>query len=279
VVVHADEGSIERASDILNAAGAIDVDERTDDRARIANEPGSDYDTRNRNTVRNTELRKGESTTIPVVRENLNVGKRAIQRGGVRVHSTVTERPVEEKVQLRDERVRVDRRPADRPATEADLAAANRDVIEVNETVEEPVVNKSARVVEEVVISKDVRDRTETVRDRVQQSDAKVEDARGQRPVPSRESVYGGTRTDYDPDFRNDFRTRYGTTPNARYEEYEPAYRYGYEMASEPRYQGRGFRDVEDTVRADYLRRNPGTTWDRIKGAIEYGWNKVTGKR
>ena len=49
--------------------------------------------------------------SIPVVQEELAVGKRVVQRGGVRIHSDVQERPVQEMVRLRDERVNVARRP------------------------------------------------------------------------------------------------------------------------------------------------------------------------
>ena len=32
-------------------------------------------------------------------------------------------------------------------------------------------------------------------------------------------------------------------------------------------------------LRTDYLRNNPNSAWDRMKGAVRYGWEKVTGKR
>lgn len=47
--------------------------------------------------------------------------------------------------------------------------------IELTETDREAVVTKQARVVEEVVVSKDVRQRTETVHDTVRRADPKVE--------------------------------------------------------------------------------------------------------
>ena len=97
---------------------------------------------------------------IPVVEEDLSVGKREVERGHVRIFSRVTEHPVEESVRLREEKVTVERRPADRPATDADFAAAGKDVIEMTETAEEPVVSKRARVVEEVVVQKEATERT-----------------------------------------------------------------------------------------------------------------------
>ena len=48
--------------------------------------------------------------------------------------------------------------------------------IELTERSEVPVVNKEARVVEEVKISKDVTERNETVRDTVRSTEVDVDD-------------------------------------------------------------------------------------------------------
>src|SRR5947209_7449648 len=101
------------------------------------------------------------SQVIPVVEEAIQVGKRRVLRGGVRVYSRITEQPVEESIGLREERVRVDRQRVDRPVTQADLAAGREQVIEVEEFAEEPVVSKQARVVEEVRVGKEVSQKTE----------------------------------------------------------------------------------------------------------------------
>ena len=113
---------------------------------------------------------------IPVVEEELQVGKREVSRGGVRVYSHVTERPVEENVRLREEHVHVQRNPVNRPASEADFEAFKEGAVELTETAEEAVVSKQARVVEEVVVGKDVTERTETIRDSVRRTDVEVEE-------------------------------------------------------------------------------------------------------
>jgi stress response protein YsnF len=56
----------------------------------------------------------GDEARLDVVEERLNIGKRLVDRGGVRVRRVVTERPVEEQVTLRDETINVDRRTVDR---------------------------------------------------------------------------------------------------------------------------------------------------------------------
>jgi stress response protein YsnF len=91
----------------------------------------------------------------------------------VRVESRVTETPVEQDVQLKEERVTVERRPVDRPVSNTDKAFKEGS-IEVTERAEEAVVAKEARVVEEVVINKEVGERTETVRDSVRRTDVDV---------------------------------------------------------------------------------------------------------
>ena len=116
-----------------------------------------------------------DNAAIPVVEEELQVGKRQVRRGGVRVYSHLVETPVEENIQLREEHVRVQRNTVDRPATEADFQAVKGNAIELTETAEEAVVSKQARVVEEISVGKDVTQRTETIKDKVRHTEVEVE--------------------------------------------------------------------------------------------------------
>ena len=111
---------------------------------------------------------------IPVVEEQLRVGKREMDRGRVRVRSYIVETPVNETVTLRSEHVHVDRRPVDQPLSATDDAFRER-TIEAVEHTEEPVVSKEARVKEELVIRKDVDLREETISDTVRRTEVKVE--------------------------------------------------------------------------------------------------------
>ena len=124
-----------------------------------------------------TADRSGRDEVIPVVEEELHVGKRDVGGGRVRIHSRVVERPVQEQVNLREERVHVERRPVDRPLSEADAAFRDR-TIEAEERREEAVVSKEARVKEELVVRKDVEQRTETISDTVRSTEVDVEDER-----------------------------------------------------------------------------------------------------
>jgi len=125
------------------------------------------------------------STVVPVVEEELQVGKRTVARGGIRVVKRIVETPVSEAIRLIEERAVVERRPVDRAATEADFAAFGDGTLEVRERTEEPVVAKAARVVEEVVVGKEVHEREETISDSVRRTDVDIEPIGG---TPSREA-------------------------------------------------------------------------------------------
>jgi uncharacterized protein (TIGR02271 family) len=140
--------------------------------------------------------RTGDTEAIPIVQEQIRIGKRVAQAGRVRVRSYVVETPVQEQVTLREERVQVERRPVDRPVTDADAAAFRDRTIEATETAEEAVVAKEARVVEEVVVRKTADERTETVSDTVRRTEVEVEDDR----AAARGAADGTTpRTERDP--------------------------------------------------------------------------------
>ncbi|MDQ1558452.1 MAG: hypothetical protein QOD32_1512 [Pyrinomonadaceae bacterium] len=112
---------------------------------------------------------------VPVVEEKLEVGKREVERGGVRVQTQVTETPVEENVELREEHVNVERRPVDYTFHGTESEAFQESLVEIREAYEELVVKKKARVVEEVVVNKDVEQRTETVHETLRRTDVNVE--------------------------------------------------------------------------------------------------------
>jgi len=114
--------------------------------------------------------------SIPIVEEELAVGKREVTRGGARIHTHITERPVEETVTLREEHVNVERHPVNRAASAADLNTFKEGTFEVTERAEEAVVAKQARVVEEVVINKEATERTETIHDTVRRTDVDVDE-------------------------------------------------------------------------------------------------------
>ena len=172
-----DEGQIDRASDILEHAGAVDLDAQETEWRKSG---WAGYDASAHSSMRGatagTAPTGRQDETIKVVEEKLVVGKRAVEGGRVRVRSYVVETPVEENVTLHQERVTVERHPVDRAATAADLAAFQERTIEARATSEEAVVSKEARIVEEIGVRKEAADRVETVRDTVRKTEVEVED-------------------------------------------------------------------------------------------------------
>jgi uncharacterized protein (TIGR02271 family) len=219
---------------------------------------------------------------IPVIKEELEVGKREVQGGGVRVESRVTERPVEEQVTLREEHVTVQRRAVDRPASADDLGAFREGTLEVTEKREVPVVSKDARVVEEIVVGKQATNRTETIRDVVHETDVNVEQLTGAARTATTAATTATTATGvrafdaYRTDFRTHWQGRYGTGAD-KYETYEPAYRYGYNLATDKRYSSGDWSGVESTAHTAWEKHNPGT-WEKFKDVVRHGFDKVRGR-
>jgi uncharacterized protein (TIGR02271 family) len=123
----------------------------------------------------NRSVNTGDNV-IPIIEEELQVGKREVEGGGVRVQTHVTEKPVQEQVTLREEHVKVERHPVNREVTDSDLANFKEGEINITTRAEEAVVSKQARVVEEVEIGKQVTERQETVGDTVRRTDVEVDE-------------------------------------------------------------------------------------------------------
>lgn len=186
LTVHVDSDARAReAAEILDRHGAIDVDGRVSHSSQqnVARTSTTTQDTattqksaqtQNVAATSNTANRTGE-TTIPVIEEQMQVGKREVEGGGARIRSRVIEKPVEASVRLREEHVVVNRRPVNREVTNADLTGFKEGDIELTERAEVAVVDKQARVVEEVVVGKNVTEHQETVRDTVRRTDVEVE--------------------------------------------------------------------------------------------------------
>src|ERR1700719_3739154 len=95
------------------------------------------------------ELTKDGEQVLPVVKEELAVGKRASERH-YRIRTYVVETPIEQQVTLRDERVIVERRPAS-GAVGTDPDAPHERELDGVARHEEPGVDKRARRDERIV--------------------------------------------------------------------------------------------------------------------------------
>lgn len=289
-VTVSDPSRVEEARSTLAAAGAVDIDKRTEswreegysgfDASAQPYQPDQIAAERSRYQAGGTtrpdvlltpdETRSGqvaEGTVLPVVREDLEVGKRAVDLGTVRVFSRTESRPVEQQVQLHEERAEIERRAVDRPATEADLRAFEGGSIEIHETSERPVVSKTARVVEEVTVGTEASTRTETISDQVRNTVVEVDKT--------------GSGMGSSPDYRSHYQANLSSL-GGTYEDYEPAYQYGSTLRSDPRYADRSWDEVEADAQSDWVSRHPGdgaSTWEKTKAAVRHGWEAMTGRR
>ncbi len=270
-----------RAADIMHQFNAVDIHQRasgwrssgwtgyqSDAPVLTAEEIRRDREGYSRSTVASIPqtTSSGEqpaSATLPVIEEQLQVGKRVVQRGGVRIYSHITETPVEEWVQLREEHVTIERTPVNQPASAADIDAFKEGTIEVRESAEEAVVGKTARVVEEVRIGKEVTEHTEKIKDTVRRTDVDVE-AMGNK---------GGKVSD--DVFRQHWQSNYAGS--GRYEDYAHAYRYGASLAGNKQYQGYRWDELEPRIRSEWEAAHAGSPWDHTRQAVRYGWESTSG--
>jgi uncharacterized protein (TIGR02271 family) len=209
IAIRCDDDEVDRVVDILDGEDVLDLDERQDAwRSEGWNQQGSGgadlggtattsagmlgtgptggSGMRDRESLQDDSMYAQDRSSdrdevIPVAEEELHVGKREVSHGRVRIRSHVTERPVQEQVSLKEERVSVERRPAEgtmRTGSVNDGDLFRERSIEMEERSEEAVVSKEARVVEEVVVRKDADQRTETVSDTVRKTEVEVDDER-----------------------------------------------------------------------------------------------------
>lgn len=119
---------------------------------------------------------KHADQVIPVVEEELVVGKAVREGGTIRVKSRVVTDTVGEDVTLRKEHVDVDRVKVDRDVDPARADALFQDkTIEMTERSEEAVVGKRAHVTGEVRIDKDVDVDTERAEGTVRHTEVDVD--------------------------------------------------------------------------------------------------------
>jgi hypothetical protein len=81
--------------------------------------------------------------------------------------------------------------------------------------------------------------------------------------------------------WRNNYASRPYVGQNREYEQWRPAYRYGFDSAQ--RYTGQQWDEVESDLRTgwDRYEHRGGirSTWEQIKDAVRDGWDRLTGNR
>lgn len=189
--VSVDDNNIDRAIDLLDQTGSVDVDERERD---WKSEGWAGYTPASTSRTGSTGMGSTggiagtsagaaigsnmQEERIQLAEEELQVGKREVTRGGARIRSYVVERPITEQLSLREEHVHVERRPVDGTAGGSTVDTGNlfqNRTYEMTEFAEEAVVQKQARVTEEIVLSKTADQRIETINDTVRKTEVEID--------------------------------------------------------------------------------------------------------
>jgi stress response protein YsnF len=98
-----------------------------------------------------------------------------VETSRTRIKSRIIERPVEAKLDVREEHVNVERTPVDRPVSSEDSNLFKEGEIEIREFAEVPIVKKEARIVEEVSLNKEVKEKEETIRETLRSTEVDTE--------------------------------------------------------------------------------------------------------
>jgi uncharacterized protein (TIGR02271 family) len=124
--------------------------------------------------LRSGQAENVEQRSIKLKDEELRVGKREVEAGGVRLRKVVRTEVVNQPVELQREEIVIERVPASE-ARSADAGDFTEDEIYVPLRREEAVVAKDTRVREEVRVGKRKETEQQTVSDTVRHEDVEIE--------------------------------------------------------------------------------------------------------
>ena len=120
------------------------------------------------------KLAAAQPDVLRLAEEQLEVGKQQVETGRTRVRRFVTEREVAQDVTLHEEHAEVLRKAVSDPKFIGEIDWADGE-IEIIETAEHALVNKTARIVEEVGLKKIGSDHVETIKDKLRRQQVEIE--------------------------------------------------------------------------------------------------------
>jgi len=121
---------------------------------------------------------ESEADILRLAEEQVEVGKRLVSEGSTRVRRYTVTDTVSEDISLHEQHADIFRRSVNEPALAGEVDWSEK-TVEVAETHEQPVINKTTHVKEEVVVRTDGSDRTETINDTVRRQEVEIDHARG----------------------------------------------------------------------------------------------------
>lgn len=197
--LRADEDQLPRALTILDAHDSVDMSRRnnpdyTDTSGAVSDMPpstdpiftgeGNDDLTASQDaSLTGSETQpirtaltgdESEEEVLRLAEEQLEVGKRLVSEGSTRVRRYTVTDEVTEQISLREQHADIFRRSINEPAQVGDVDWSEK-TVEVAETHEQPVINKTAQVTEEVVVRTDANERVETVSDTVRRQEVDID--------------------------------------------------------------------------------------------------------
>ena len=253
ITVNATGSGVANAAEIMGGYHMVNIDARAQELLKV------------RSNLRLSDPKTDEHV-LEVVEEQLEVGTQQVERGRMRIYSKITERQVEEQVRLRDETIRVQRRPVRRTVSTADPNLFRERSYEMTEFDEEAVVHIRAQVIEEVVIGKEVAEKIATIQQTLRRTDVEIEEVPGVRAFD-----------EYGDDFRTYYTQRLAKS-GLGYDKYSPAFRFGYGLAANEPFRSQPWETIEPDVRRLWEEKNPGT-WGQLKDAVRFSWERVRGSR
>jgi uncharacterized protein (TIGR02271 family) len=199
---------------------------------------------------------------VPVVEEQLSVGKREVDLGEVEIRRRVVEEQQSVPVTLRREEVTVDQVGTPARPLQAGEEAFQEGTIRVPVRGEEAVVAKDTVVTGEVVVEKDVTTDQRQVSDTVRRTEVDFDEH------------YTQARAGFEQDFttRSASATNKG---NRTFEHAEPNYRAGYTAGTDQRFSGQEFEAVEPHLRQQHettTKGKGGDSWEHLREEVRHGF-------
>lgn len=119
---------------------------------------------------------ESDEDVLRLAEERLEVGKRLVSEGSTRVRRYTVTDQVSENVSLHEQHAAIFRRPVNESGSPTHVDWSEK-TVEVEETHEQPVINKTAEIIEEVVLRKETSDRVETINDSVRRQEVDIDHA------------------------------------------------------------------------------------------------------
>jgi len=218
--------------------------------------------------------------TVQLREEELQARKTSVETGEVTLAKDVVEERKTLEVPVTREEAYVERRAVNRPA-DRPIDPSTSQTIEVPLREERVEVEKQPVVYEEVGVGKRQVVENKHVAETVRREELRVDtdgnvNVAGAGAASTASATHAGDWDQVMPSYRQRWQQRMGAS-GGRWEDYEPGYRYGYELRNQPEYRGRQWADVEPQAERDWTQRNPSTPWARVRDSIRETWDNASG--